>query len=273
MSVFGLWYANTEKRAPGNHPEGPPPMGGMPPERPLFPSEKRGPVKPEQIILLSGLLITLAMNMGARAWLKREQQQKALQQLQNENLAGQLEALRYQINPHFFMNTLNNIHALVDIDPEKAKESIEEFSKMMRIVLYEGNSPTIPLSQELDYHNHYISLMRLRFPDSVNISTSFPENCEGAEIPPLVMASFVENAFKHGISYERDSFVRVSVALADGKVVFKCTNSRHPGQPPVQHGIGLQNVRKRLDLQYGKQYTLNIDENPDFYDILMILPL
>lgn len=272
-AVFALWYANTEKRAPKNRPEGPPPIGELPPDRPMMPNKNRGPVKPENIILLSGILITVAANAGARSWLRREQQEKALQQLRNENLAGQLEALRYQINPHFFMNTLNNIHALVDIDPEKAKESIEEFSKMMRLVLYEGSAPTIPLEQELDYLNHYLSLMRLRYPESVKISTSFPEDCKGASIPPLVMASFVENAFKHGISYERESFVRVSVSLDEGKVIFKCVNSRHPGQTPAQHGIGMQNVRKRLDLQYGGNYTLNIEETPELYDILMILPL
>ena len=109
-----------------------------------------------------------------------------MKELEAENIRQQLESLRYQINPHFLMNTLNNIHALVDLDPEKAKESIEVFSKMMRVLLYEGNAPTIPLAKELDFIEHFISLMRLRYPeDAVRIETVFPAACPDAAVPPL----------------------------------------------------------------------------------------
>ena len=264
-ALFGLWYLNTRQRAPRNmHPGGPPPemMQGRP-----------APVKPEAVILIVGVLVIVMANVAVRAYFRSAASRERLKALENENLNSQLETLRYQINPHFFMNTLNNIHALVDIDPEKAKESIEEFSKLMRIVLYEGASPTIPLQKEVEYLNHYISLMRLRYPQSVKISTSFPKDCSGISVPPLLMASFVENAFTHGISYEQDSFVHVSVVKEDDKLVFHCANSRIPGSDPVQHGIGLENTRKRLDLLYGSNYTLNIDESEKVYDIFLILPL
>ena len=264
-ALFGLWYLNTRQRAPLNmHPGGPPPemMQGRP-----------APVKPEAVILIVGVLVIVMANVAVRAYFRSAASRERLKALENENLNSQLETLRYQINPHFFMNTLNNIHALVDIDPEKAKESIEEFSKLMRIVLYEGASPTIPLQKEVEYLNHYISLMRLRYPQSVKISTSFPKDCSGISVPPLLMASFVENAFTHGISYEQDSFVHVSVVKEDDKLVFHCANSRIPGSDPVQHGIGLENTRKRLDLLYGSNYTLNIDESEKVYDIFLILPL
>ena len=199
--------------------------------------------------------------------------QRRMKELQAENLSQRLESLRYQINPHFFMNTLNNIHALVDIDPEKAKESIEEFSKMMRILLYEGDSPTIPLAKELDFIEHFISLMRLRYPeDSVHIETIFPEDRSGVSVPPLVMASFVENAFKHGVSYSDDSFIRIKVEKQENKVVFLCSNSIHPVEGDERHGLGLENIRKRMALLYGNSYTLSIDENSGRYDVLMAIP-
>lgn len=277
-ALFGLWYLNTLQHAPRKtHPGGPPPemMQGQAPPPPPGSKPDRGPVplKPEAIILIVGVLVIVMANVAVRAYFRSAASKERLKEMENENLNSQLETLRYQINPHFFMNTLNNIHALVDIDPEKAKESIEEFSKLMRIVLYEGASPTIPLQKEVEYLNHYISLMRLRYPQSVKISTSFPKDCSGISVPPLLMASFVENAFKHGISYEQDSFVHVSVVKEDDKLVFRCANSRIPGSDPVQHGIGLENTRKRLDLLYGSNYTLNIDESEKVYDIFLILPL
>jgi LytS/YehU family sensor histidine kinase len=170
------------------------------------------------------------------------------------------------------MNTLNNIHALVDIDPEQAKASIEEFSKLMRHVLYEGDRPTIPLAKETEFLRHYVSLMKLRYADTVRIDLSLPEKDEGAEIPPLMLASFVENAFKHGISYEKPSFVHVTVSVEDGKIVFRCANSRQDSAQAAQHGVGLANVRGRLDLLYGDRYTLHIDPSGDVYDVLLLLP-
>ncbi len=249
--------------------EPPPPREEMPAPRP--PMDGRMPLSPELMKFLLGVLL-LGVNLGVKYYLKSVRGERRVQELQAENLSRQLEALRYQINPHFFMNTLNNIHALVDIDPEQAKASIEEFSKLMRHVLYEGDRPTIPLAKEMEFLRHYISLMKLRYADTVRIDLSLPEKDERAEIPPLMLASFVENAFKHGISYEKPSFVRVAVSVEDGKIVFRCANSRQNSAQAVQHGVGLANVRGRLDLLYGDQYTLSIDQSGDVYDIVLLLP-
>ena len=213
------------------------------------------------------------MDLGVYFYMESRRKERRMKELEAENTKQRLESLRYQINPHFLMNTLNNIHALVDIDPEKAKESIEEFSKMMRILLYEGDAPTIPLARELDFIEHFISLMRLRYPeDALRIETVFPKERGGAVVPPLVMASFVENAFKHGVSYSEESFIRVKVELQDGKVVFHCANSSHPSEADERHGIGLENIKKRLTLLYGKSYTLSIDEEDGRYDVLLAVP-
>lgn len=242
----------------------PPPDGGRHPRGSM-------PMTPEVMKFMMGLLL-LGANLGVKYYVKSLRNERMVAQMKAENLERQLETLRYQINPHFFMNTLNNIHALVDIDPEQAKASIEEFSKLMRFLLYEGDRPTIPLTTELEFLRHYISLMKIRYADSVRIDLSLPEAAPGAEVPPLVFASFVENAFKHGISYERPSFIRVAVTLEDGKIAFKCVNSRQGEEQVRSHGVGLANVRGRLDLLYGDRYTLHIDQNAEVYDILLLLP-
>jgi len=241
-----------------------PPDGGRHPRGSM-------PMTPEVMKFVMGLLV-LGVNLGVKYYVKSLRSERMMAKMKAENLERQLETLRYQINPHFFMNTLNNIHALVDIDPEQAKTSIEEFSKMMRFILYEGDRPTIPLSKELEFLRHYVSLMKMRYADSVRIDLSLPEEDSGAEVPPLVLASFVENAFKHGISYEKPSFVRLAVSLEGGKIAFKCVNSRQGEEQVRSHGVGLANVRGRLDLLYGDRYTLHIDQNAEVYDILLLLP-
>ena len=274
LVLFGVWALRSD-----TPPQGPPPepwLNEMAPPRPPEPGPepKRGnrPLKPEVMRLIMGVLL-VGVDLGAYFYVESRRKERRMKELEAENTKQRLESLRYQINPHFLMNTLNNIHALVDIDPEKAKESIEEFSKMMRILLYEGDAPTIPLSKELDFIEHFISLMRLRYTeDALRIETVFPEERCNAVVPPLVMASFVENAFKHGVSYSEKSFIRVKVELQKGKVVFHCANSSHPAERDERHGIGLENIRKRLTLLYGESYTLSIDTDEGRYDVLLVIP-
>ncbi|MBR4809359.1 MAG: histidine kinase [Bacteroidales bacterium] len=244
---------------PDGRMQGPPPGGSR--GRPMDPDLLRG---------FLGVFL-LAANLGIKFLFSEQRERERLQQLEKENLAYQLEYLRYQINPHFFMNTLNNIHALVDIDPEMAKLCIIELSKMMRHILYDSDKPTIPLSQELDFLDNYISLMRIRYPDDASIDYSRPVVAGPSEVPPLVFASFVENAFKHGMG-SPESFVCLSIKEDDGKVVFKCVNSRKGAASGGEKGIGLQNIRRRLELLYGTGYNLQIEEDPDLFDVLLEIP-
>ena len=268
LGVFFLYYMivypgpDTSLIPPepvGEH-QGPPPGGFR--GRPLNPDIMRG---------LMGVLLVVA-NTGVKVFFRDDRERERLLELEKENLTYQLENLRYQINPHFFMNTLNNIHALVDIEPEKAKECIVELSKLMRHILYDSDKPTIPLRQELDYLENYVSLMRIRYPDETRIEFTSPAASVDSEVPPLVFSSFVENAFKHGLSLKSDAFVRFSVSEDAGKVIFKCLNSRPATEVRKTEGIGLQNIRRRLELLYGSEYTLHIEESPELYDILLVLP-
>ena len=248
-----------------------------PPERPPHRSHKAdGPppfIGEHDIVSVVVLILMFCANLGVKSYFRGRDDHRRLAELEKQNLEQQLEYLRYQINPHFFMNTLNNIHALVDIDPEQAKGTILELSKMMRFVLYEGNKQGVPLSRELDFIRHYVTLMQLRFTDKVKITLNLPQQLPDRQIPPLILITFIENAFKHGISYQRESFIEITVTVEDEMLQFKCRNSQADQSIEEKGGVGLANVRKRLNLIYGSNYSLRIVDAPDVYSVELMLPL
>lgn len=176
------------------------------------------------------------------------------------------------------MNTLNNIHALVDIDPSKAQETIRELSKMMRFVLYEGDKSGVPLTKEFEFIRNYTKLMQLRYSDKVKITVDIPQEAPDVTIPPLMLISFIENAFKHGISYQHDSFIEIKLEISTpspltSNLLFTCRNSKAEVPNQEKGGVGLTNVKKRLDLLYDKSYTLEIKDEPDIYIVELKIPL
>lgn len=230
------------------------------------------PIAPPEWMQFLICVLMLGANLTVKFYLKNVADDRRLRELEKENLSQQMEYLKYQIKPHFFMNTLNNIHALVDIEPQKAKDMILELSKLMRYILYDGGKAMVGLDKEAEFLNHYIYLMRVRYPDKVRIDVSFPAELPFMELPPLVLVTFVENAFKHGVSYGQESFISVKMEASGGKLIFRCTNSRHNSPDPEHSGIGLVNARKRLELLYGQDFTLHVGEDPRIYDILLIIP-
>ena len=225
------------------------------------------------IVALIIVVLMLGMNLGIKLYFKQRNDQKHLKELERRNLEQQLEYLKYQINPHFFMNTLNNIHALVDIDPEKAKSTILELSKMMRFVLYEGNKTVVPLEREISFLQNYITLMKLRYTDKVRIQVDVAQTLPNKDVPPLIFITFVENAFKHGVSYRQESFIDIAMTIASDRLTFTCVNSRIPKEEDKHGGVGLANVRQRLDLIYGLNYELDINDDPQTYSVKLTLPL
>ncbi len=252
-------------------------------ERPDFPERREPPrfheghrpplhVSEHDIMAVVLLMLMFGANLGIKGYLRSRDDRKRLAELEHKNLEQQLEYLRYQINPHFFMNTLNNIHALVDIDPEQAKSTIVELSKMMRFVLYEGNKQGVPLTREFDFIRHYVTLMQLRYTDKVRITLDLPVEAPDCQIPPLILITFIENAFKHGVSYQRDSFIEVKVDFQDNQLHFTCRNSKAEKPNEEKGGVGLDNVRKRLDLLYAHHYELSINDTQDIYTVELVLP-
>ena len=219
------------------------------------------------------LILMFGANLGMKLYFRSRKDQKKLLELEKKSLEHQLEYLRYQINPHFFMNTLNNIHALVDIDPAKAQETILELSKMMRFVLYEGDKQGVSLTREFEFIRTYIKLMRLRYSDKVKITIDLPTEAPDKNIPPLMLISFVENAFKHGISYQHESFINIKVEVEQEHLHFLCSNSKADKPNKEKGGVGLTNVKQRLNLLYDNRYTLNIQDTQNIYTVELILPL
>lgn len=214
-------------------------------------------------------------NTGIKLIYQSMRDEQQMETLKRQNLQAEMDYLKYQINPHFFMNTLNNIHALIDIDTESAKNAVIELSKMMRYVLYESGREIISLNRDIQFLKNYIELMRIRYTDAVNISVESPGNLpEQLSIPPLLLIVFVENAFKHGISYSRPSFIHIRVRYIDGKVYYSIINSRHTAEPSGKDaGIGLENVRRRLQLIFANRHTLAIDtRRPNMYRVKLIIP-
>ncbi len=219
------------------------------------------------------MALLLGLNIGTKYFFKSFDDRKRMKELERENLTNQLAYLKYQINPHFFMNTLNNIHALVLIDPETANRMIETLSKLMRYVLYDGNRSLAPLQKELAFVKNYMELMRVRYTDNVRISMSMPDNVPDISVPSLLFATFIENAFKHGVSYETESFIQIDInADAASGVCFICRNSRLSKSTDSHGGVGLTNARKRLQLIYGNRYTLTITPSEHEYCVMLRLP-
>lgn len=224
--------------------------------------------------ILLGFFMT-GLNMGIKLLYRSLRDEQQMEELRRQNLQAEMDYLRYQINPHFFMNTLNNIHALIDIDTEYAKSAVIELSKMMRYVLYESGSETISLKKDIQFIENYIELMRIRYDSSIDICLDYPATIPNkVAIPPLLLIVFVENAFKHGVSYNHASFIHIRIGYRDDAVTAVISNSRHEKSRPGTTGIGLENVKKRLALIYQDNYTLSIDDSdPAVYTVKLIIPI
>lgn len=244
--------------------------------RPQF-KEPRPFIGPAELTNTLALIFLMGMNLGVKLYYKADKDRNRMQQLEKENLKQRLNYLRYQISPHFFMNTLNNIHALVDIDPEKAKKSIVELSKLMRHILYDGDTNISPLSDEVQFLQNYIALMKMRFTGMVKVNTDFPAMTSQKGIAPLILAIFAENAFKHGVSYKSPSNIDMTLRCHNNEfILFTCKNSKRKDgakEKDLDDGIGLRNVKNRLELIYGDRYHIDIKDTEDNYKVRLLLPL
>lgn len=232
---------------------------------------------PMPIILnLSLVLMLLGANTAIIFIFRYVSEKQIREALENVRLQDEIRFLKAQINPHFFMNVLNNIHAMIELEPQKAQDMTIELSKLMRYVLYDGDNTTTSLCDEINFIRSYVNMFRRRYPVSrVEIIMETPEyNDRDFVVSPLIFVSFVENAFKHGISYQVKSVVKISFSMVGDKVRFVCMNTLPPVAQAEKNanGIGMDNVKRRLDLLYGDRYELNIDRSANTYNVELILP-
>lgn len=183
---------------------------------------------------------------------------------------AEISNLRSQINPHFLLNTLNNIYALTAFDTGKAQKAILELSKMFRHVLYDNQKPFVRLSDEVAFLKNYIELMRLRLPGHVRLDAMYhvPDNVD-VQVAPMLFISLIENAFKHGVSQVDDSFISIDISADERKICCEIRNSNNPKNDSDRsgHGVGLVQVEKRLELMYHGAYEWDkgIDKDNNVY--------
>jgi LytS/YehU family sensor histidine kinase len=212
---------------------------------------------------------TLSLELSKR-WHK---QQLLLQQVQTEKLQTELNYLKAQLNPHFLFNSLNTIFFQIDKSNVEARESLQKFSELLRYQLYECNEDRIPIEKEISYLESYVDLQRLRKNNRHSIHFHTSEDVKDFSIAPLLLLPFVENAFKHLSNYsELNNIVELNLNRQNGSFLFSVTNSINTNAiKEVNSGIGLKNVRRRLDLLYKDNYSLDVQkDHTSFYVALQI---
>ncbi len=241
----------------------PPPMGGRMPSKWFF-------VVFEAIKFSVPVLAAIAVKTTLR-WARMETERK---EAENIRLQSDLQNLRYQLQPHFFFNSLNNIYSLVDVAPEDAKKTIHALGKLMRYLLYEAVTEKVHLNREIDFLGKYIALMKLRLADTITVAYDFPKDARNVEIAPLLFISLVENAFKHGISASLPSVLSFKMEIEEDGLTFTSVNTNFPKttEDKSGSGVGLENLRRRLELLYPEKYVLKTEvKNGNFIAKLTIL--
>ncbi|MDP4222833.1 MAG: histidine kinase [Bacteroidota bacterium] len=223
-------------------------------------------------------LFLVFFSLGLKVLERQSEIEKNQKEMEREKLNSELAFLKNQISPHFFFNTLNNIYSLVSISPDNSQKAILKLSKLMRYLLYESEQGNSRLSSEIDFMTNYIDLMKLRMSEKVELTVSFPGKFEDKDIPPLLFISFIENAFKHGVSYRERSYIRINMELPDNSIIFRCINSLPQGkenglQENNRSGIGLENVRKRLNLLFPGKHDLKITRTDREFEALLKIDL
>ena len=249
-----------------------------PPDAAARPAGLRGPRGPYRFDATGTLITLLVLGISTsitvvQRWQDEAQGRAALEQ---QRVSAELAALKAQINPHFFFNTLNNIYALTLLDGERARAALHQLSRMMRYVLYDTAAGPTLLSQEVDFVQDYITLMQLRLSDRVAVSFAHPAPLHDVPLAPMLLLPFVENAFKHGAGAAQAS--RIAVALrqpAPQQLVLEVRNTLLPAPTAdlAGGGIGLANTRRRLALLYPGRYELKVTERTAEDEFLVELTL
>ncbi len=191
--------------------------------------------------------------------------------LKTEKKKTELLHLKSQVNPHFFFNTLNNIYGLIETDTEKAKKLILTLSDMMRYSIYEGEKDTVLISAEITYLQKYIELHKMRYHKAINVTLD-AEIVVDHEVMPLLFIILLENAFKHGIENMRNgAYATIHVESNQDQVIFTVVNNFDPSTLNEVDGIGLKNLKRRLEIVYPDRHTLSLTHSGDVYRASLIL--
>lgn len=226
----------------------------------------------DAVMIILTVSLAVALRIGDK-WMLLSQQKKDLISAQREE---ELKNLKSQLNPHFLFNTLNSIYALIAISPTKAQDAVHELSRLLRYVLYDSPE-SVTVNQELGFIDNYVKLMMLRLKPTLNISVTLdPGNSGDKTIAPLLFITIIENVFKHGIHNNPDDKITISIVACDDMITCRTSNRYSPDidQKDISAGgIGMQNLRRRLQLLYGDRATLKVNVTDTTYDVDLSIPL
>lgn len=217
-------------------------------------------------------LFYLAFNIAL--YLSREWffQRELVQKMEVEKLSSELDYLKAQVNPHFVFNSINTIYFQIDKENAHARESLSAFSEMLRYQLYECNGKEIPIEKEIVYLKNYVALQRTRKDENYSISFEVAEDVGGFAIAPLLFIPFVENAFKHISHHPKKNEVRIRIGKHNDQVELSVFNTKESKMITSDHpGIGLKNVKRRLELLYKDRHELLIDDQPESYEVKLLI--
>jgi two-component system LytT family sensor kinase len=204
------------------------------------------------------MLIISGMLRLAYSFLKSENKKKSLE---NATLNAEVDLLKAQINPHFLFNTLNSIYSLANVKSDKTDEAILKLSGLLRYALYETTEGKVLLQSDIEYINNYIDLQRLRLSNKVTVDYQVTGNADNKLIAPMLLITFIENAFKHGVSYVKRCLIKINIEIFDETLTLQITNPIVEKNSFVAGGIGLKNVQRRLELLYPDQHQLQITQD------------
>jgi two-component sensor histidine kinase len=226
----------------------------------------------------SSAIFMIFFSLGLKVLERQSKIKKVQEEMEWEKLNSELAFLKNQISPHFFFNTLNNIYSLISISQDDSQKAVLKLSKLMRYLLYESEQGNTRLSSEIDFMNNYIDLMKLRMSQKISLSVSFPEKYEDKTIPPLLFVPFIENAFKHGVSYRDKSFIDISLKVSGDYFMFRSVNSvskvkKEKKEEEEHNGIGLENAKKRLNLLFPGKHDLKIKKSDYEFEVLLDIKL
>jgi len=213
----------------------------------------------------------LAMSTSYRVIADNMVKERLRKETESEALKTELSFLRSQVSPHFMFNVLNNLVALARLKSNQIEPSLIKLSHLMRYMLYESDQETISLEKEVEYLRSYIDLQHLRFGDDVKVTLETQGDIAGKLIEPMLLIPFVENAFKHGMGMIKDPFIDIRLNVTDTALDFVVSNktSTETETRDKSSGIGLNNVRRRLELLYRDRYQLMIDESRNIYTVAL----
>ena len=225
---------------------------------------------------MSSSLFMVFLSLGLRVLERQSKIEKMQEEMEKAKLGAELALLKNQISPHFFFNTLNNIYSLIGRNNVDSKNAVIKLSKLMRYLLNESGEDYKLLSDEIEFMNNYIDLMKLRIGAKTRLNVNFPAEYNNLMIPYLLFVSIIENAFKYGISVQEESYVNISLGCGEHNIFFKCENGLpESNNVPVfeSTGIGLENLKKRLSLLYPGRHELKIDRTKNKFEVNLIIQL